>query len=330
MVKKRRFLSGSFLICLLAVAFSLTPAFSQGDTRVYARTYTDSSGNSCVFLTNSAAQNLSRYFRVRAISSWGGRTLTTQRQDSENENAMKAPFANFDVSFRRNADRILESIYVSGIRGGGTYYMINITPIIMEEARKNDLDPLLIKTVIRYESAFNACAVSPAGAMGLMQLMPGTAAFLGVTDCFDPYQNIAGGVSYLRQQMDRFGNVALALAAYNAGPANVSLYLGIPPFAETQNYVYSILSEYCRFARVKPKTRVALATNTRKESAGSLPPPPSPAPASPAPTVYATTSIAVSPGYEGPAIPPANPLENNITVSGNPLENRPSARLPGL
>lgn len=107
-------------------------------------------------------------------------------------------------------------------------------------AVEEGIDPDLYLRLIQQESSFNPEARSSAGAIGLAQLMPGTAEMLGV-DPTDPVQNLRGGARYLKQQLDKFGSVPLALAAYNAGPGNVSKYGGIPPFKETQNYVSRIL-----------------------------------------------------------------------------------------
>lgn len=116
-------------------------------------------------------------------------------------------------------------------------------------AVKWGLDPALIKAVIKAESGFRSGAVSAAGAQGLMQLMPATAASLGVTDAFDAEQNIMGGARYLKGQLERFGgDVQKALAAYNAGPGNVVRYGGVPPFTETQNYVRKVLAYRDEFA----------------------------------------------------------------------------------
>jgi len=110
--------------------------------------------------------------------------------------------------------------------------------IVDEAAHTYDLDPRMINEVMETESAFNALAVSPVGALGLMQLMPAVAEELGVDDPLDPRQNIMAGARYLRQLLDSHrGSVRLALASYNAGPGNVAKYRAIPPFKETQNYV---------------------------------------------------------------------------------------------
>ena len=117
--------------------------------------------------------------------------------------------------------------------------------LIQKYAGRYGVDPSLVRAVMRHESGFNPQAVSPKGAQGLMQLMPGTAALMGVDNPFDPEQNIAGGVGYLRLCLDRFGHsVPLAVAAYNAGPGRVAQSQGVPPIPETQNFVKNVLGTY--------------------------------------------------------------------------------------
>jgi soluble lytic murein transglycosylase-like protein len=119
-----------------------------------------------------------------------------------------------------------------------------IGPIVNEVSEREGLTPNLLRAVIEQESAYLPCAISSKGAQGLMQLMPGTAADLGVEDPFDARQNVDGGARFLRQLLDRYGgNVVLALAAYNAGPARVDSAGGIPPIPETMGYVSGILDK---------------------------------------------------------------------------------------
>lgn len=121
---------------------------------------------------------------------------------------------------------------------------------IQQMGQTYGIDPRLIKAVIKAESNWDHTAVSSAGAMGLMQLMPATADSLAVSDPFNPYQNIEAGVRYLRRMIDMFnGDIILALAAYNAGPNAVKKYKGVPPYAETRNYIKIVMryyAEYCK------------------------------------------------------------------------------------
>jgi Transglycosylase SLT domain len=124
-------------------------------------------------------------------------------------------------------------------------------PLVQEAARARGLDPNLVDLVIRMESGYNPRAVSRKGARGVMQLMPDTASLYGVRNSFDPLQNIRGGVRYLGDLLERFdSNVALALAAYNAGPDAVEKHGGIPPYDETRAYVRTILAAYSGEANV--------------------------------------------------------------------------------
>ena len=134
------------------------------------------------------------------------------------------------------------------------YQFVNSQPInsediediynaIIKSSKEFDVDPQLIATIIKYESGFDQFAKSSAGAIGLMQLMPGTADSMGVEDIYDIFDNIKGGVKYFKQCLIKSKNdIPLALASYNAGIGNILKYNGIPPFKETQNYVKKIMN----------------------------------------------------------------------------------------
>jgi hypothetical protein len=120
----------------------------------------------------------------------------------------------------------------------------HIQQLVEKSAREHNVDPLLVQSVIQVESNYNHYAVSPKGAEGLMQLMPGTARMLGVSNSFDPAQNIEAGVKYLRYLQNVYQDDRLALAAYNAGPKAVDKYKGAPPYLETQDYVNHVGQRY--------------------------------------------------------------------------------------
>jgi soluble lytic murein transglycosylase-like protein len=137
--------------------------------------------------------------------------------------------------------------------------------LIEENAAAHGLSPHLVRAVIQQESAFNPLARSHKGAMGLMQLMPGTAAELGVRDPYDPSENIRGGVTYLKGLLQKFAqNVELALAAYNAGPGAVEKYGAVPPYRETRDYVTRITNNVDVAPRPKRIFRTVEIVNGRE------------------------------------------------------------------
>jgi soluble lytic murein transglycosylase-like protein len=125
--------------------------------------------------------------------------------------------------------------------------------LIARTARDFEVEPALVKAVVAAESNFQIRAVSRVGALGLMQLMPATAAQMGVREPFRPSENLRGGTRYLRAMLDRYGDVRRALAAYNAGPTAVDRYEGIPPYRETKAYVKRVLNYYRDYQGQFPK-----------------------------------------------------------------------------
>lgn len=153
----------------------------------------------------------------------------------------------------------------------------SIAELIEAFAAEHDIDPALIKAVIRVESNFNRRAVSRKGAQGLMQLMPATIWRHSVGDAFDPHENIGAGVRHLRMLLDQFqGELTLALAAYNAGEKAVLRYRGVPPYQETRDYVTKVLNLYRRTRGDPSRNGVAKAVS---RAVVSVPPPPPPPPA---------------------------------------------------
>jgi soluble lytic murein transglycosylase-like protein len=154
------------------------------------------------------------------------------------------------VSYAKSLSKDLPDRFV----GSGSS-RTNVSNIVEKWAKQYNLDPILVEEVIRQESNFSIAATSRVGAQGLMQLMPGTAELMGVGDSNDPNQNVAGGTRYLAEQLTRFGRLDYALAAYNAGPGAVSSYGGIPPYAETINYVTRIVNAYNNRVRLEKQKK---------------------------------------------------------------------------
>ncbi len=153
-----------------------------------------------------------------------------------------------------------EHAQVAASGAGARLSSEDLREILSKAGQAHNLDVDLLASVVKAESGGNARAVSRAGARGLMQLMPATAAELGVKDSFAPEQNVSGGTAYLDALLtDYHDNLALALAAYNAGPAAVAKYRGIPPYGETRAYVARVIHEFNR--RLRARRTPALATN---------------------------------------------------------------------
>ncbi len=342
-MKRAVILVTSLIGCLILLS---QVCFAGGDSGVYRSSYVDSNGNETVTITNRGAQNLNRYIQQTSnggyiyknytrLSPQKVRTLE-EPPSAPKTCSIRAPYSQHDVSYAANSSRYMEPIVIP-CPGMGS---IDIAPIIISEARRYNVDPLLLKTVIKYESGFCASAVSPAGASGLMQLMPGTADVLGVSDVFSPHQNISGGAQYIRRQLDNFGNnVALALAAYNAGPGAVMDYGGIPPYEETQNYVNMILSDYLSQARVARKRSGSVSdtsvSSSRKidviEALTRMKDTSSASASQKSSGQINTASNASSElvPFTTTAPAPGNLLENRGNVQGNPLENNPTVKVPG-
>src|SRR5206468_11719001 len=146
----------------------------------------------------------------------------------------------------------------------------NVNDFVNSASDRQRLDPDLVNSVIRAESGFNPHAVSPKGALGLMQLMPQTASELGVPNAFDPQANVEGGTRYLRELLERYNfDLVKALAAYNAGPQRVEQFGGVPPYYETRAYVARIVKDFNKKKAAQEKSKTSSQKNASTQKADS-------------------------------------------------------------
>jgi len=220
------------VMCAVAVGLLLAPrAALAGEAKIYvireadgAQRFTNKppvEGQDAQVFTSTGAGG--QFFRA-----------ATPERMANGDRVFKASRASLRLPTARRAHGIT--------RGRGRLYPDLYVLEIDRASTDHDVDPALVRAVIHAESAFNPYAVSPKGARGLMQLMPGTARMLGVRNSFSPGSNIWGGTKYLAQLLRRFRNEAHAIAAYNAGEVPVNRYNGVPPYSETREYVRRVLS----------------------------------------------------------------------------------------
>ncbi len=170
-------------------------------------------------------------------------------------------FSNVPVDTRYRLFSISPDLPFSKLQPPSRYERNRVFRLIDAAAQEHRIDPALIRAVVKAESDYNPTAISPAGALGLMQLMPGTARDLDVKNPFDPEENIRGGVQYLRYLLDRFqGSVPLAVAAYHAGEQNVDRHGGIPPIAATKDYVKRVMTLHKRYLGTTARAEKAIYT----------------------------------------------------------------------
>lgn len=234
------------LVWLLATLIVLSYCYMAG-AEIY--TYVDEKG--VLHFTNVPVKQTSKALSAKALAELKKELQYTKRRFFMSA-SIPSPYRAFSYSpvssYTRYASMSSLQASAKPLSLSPSPYEKALEPYINSLASEHGLDPKLVKAVIKAESAFNPLATSPKGAMGLMQLMPGTAMDMGVQDPYHPVQNLRGGIGYLKEMLRLFdNNLVLALAAYNAGPNAVKQYGGVPPYEETRQYIQRVLQYYSHY-----------------------------------------------------------------------------------
>ncbi len=176
--------------------------------------------------------------RIRDIMQMSGSSQLPLRFQERNEYVQNHSLSNQRIE-QWSSSGLDRRPYEKKLRSTGKSFSSELNAMIERESTRHGVSPKLVQALVQVESGGKAMARSPKGALGLMQLMPKTAQTLGVNP-LDPQQNLSGGIRYLKSMAERFGDVNLALAAYNAGPGAVKKYNGVPPYKETQDYITKV------------------------------------------------------------------------------------------
>lgn len=203
------------------------------------------------------------------ISADGSNFVDVPTDDIEHFEA--APVEPATPALPHSATRVPSAAGHAGYDAGRTFPVrpkTDLSQVVNEISGKYRLDPDLVNSVIKAESEFNPHAISPKGAQGLMQLMPGTATQLGVPNAFDPQANVDGGTKYLRELLEKYNfDLVKALAAYNAGPQRVERYGGVPPYYETRAYVAKIVRDFNKKKAAQEKAATAKKSSSARSVA---------------------------------------------------------------